>query len=352
MDPRSVIFIRRDNIGDLVCTTPAIRAVRTQFPQCKIAVLVNSYNADVIADNPDVDDIYVYGKWKHSAGRGRLGVWMENLGVIREIRRRRFDVSIGCGYAYSARLARYTFLTGGKTRICPTPGGRKTFFINCPVPEPEGPMHEVEAMMRLIEPLGVTGPAPAPCVRAEAAEWEKVLKALEGAGVKDRKGLVLFHISSRRPQNRWPIESFQALGDLISDKVGAPIMLLWSPGTKDNPLHPGDDENAARLIASMKNRPIPYRTETLKGLIAALSAASVVVCCDGGAMHIAAALGKPILTVWGGTDAKRWSPRGAAHIILKNGNDASAVTPLEAFSAFNRLITEVAARMCSQGEMN
>lgn len=338
MDIRSVIFIRRDNIGDLVCTTPAIRAVRIQYPLCRIAVLVNSYNADVLAGNPDVDDIYVYGKWKHSEGRGRLGVWMENLGVIREIRRQRFDVSIGCGYVYSARLARYTFLTGGRTRICPTPGEKKTLFINCPVPEPEAPMREVEAMMRLVGPLGVIGPAPAPCVMAEAGEVEKVLKALVGAGVKDRKGLVIFHISSRRPQNRWPIENFRALGDLISDKTGAPIMLLWSPGAKDNPLHPGDDENAARLAASMKIKPVPYRTETLKGLIAALSAASVVVCCDGGAMHIAAALGKPILTVWGGTDAKRWSPAGAAYVILKNGADASAVTPLEAFSAFNRLI--------------
>ncbi|MBI5970718.1 MAG: hypothetical protein HY884_06150 [Deltaproteobacteria bacterium] len=338
MYPRSVIFIRRDNIGDLVCTTPAFRAVRTHLPQCRIAVLVNSYNADVIADNPDVDDIYVYGKWKHSAGRTRLGVWMENLDVIREIRRQRFDVSIGCGCVYSARLARYAFFTGGRTRICPTPGGRKTFFINCPVPEPDAPIHEVEAMMRLIEPLGVTGPAPAPCVRPDAVEAAKVLKMLEAAGVKDRKNQIAFHISSRRPQNRWPIESFHALGDLISAKHGFPIMLLWSPGKGDNPLHPGDDENAQRLCVSMKNKPIPYRTEGLKGLIAALSAASVVVCCDGGAMHIAAALGKPVLTVWGGTDARRWSPRGAAHVILKNGADASSVTPLEAFSAFNRLI--------------
>ncbi len=344
MEPRSVIFIRRDNIGDLVCTTPAIRAVRTRYPQCRIAVLVNSYNADVLTGNPDVDAIYVYGKWKHSEGRGRLGVWLENLDVIREIRRERFDVSIGCGYAYSPRLARYAFLTGGRTRICPTPGGKKTFFVNCPVPEPEASMHEVEAMMRLVGPLGVIGPAPAPCVAPDAGEVEKVLNVLEGNGVMDNKNLVVFHISSRRPQNRWPIESFQALGDLISENTGARIMLLWSPGKGDNPLHPGDDEGAARLIASMKIKPVPYRTETLKGLIAALSVASVVVCCDGGAMHIAAALGKPILTVWGGTDAKRWAPRGAPHIILKKGGDAlkkgtdaSAVTPLEAFSAFNRL---------------
>lgn len=335
---RSVIFIRRDNIGDLVCTTPAIRAVRMQYPQARIAVLVNSYNADVIANNPDVDDIYVYGKWKHSEGRGRLGVWVENLGVIREIRRRRFDVSIGCGYAYSERLARYTFLTGGRARISPTPGGEKTFFINCPIPEPESPMHEVDAMMRLVGPLGVTGPAPAPRVRAEAVEVEKVLKVLEGGGVNGRKDIVIFHISSRRAQNRWPVESFKALGDLISEKTGATIMLLWSPGAKDNPLHPGDDENAERLIASMKDRPIPCRTETLKGLVAALSVASVVVCCDGGAMHIAAALGKPVLTVWGLTDEKRWAPRGAPHIILKNGAEASAVTPAEAFSAFKRLM--------------
>ena len=59
-----VLFIRRDNIGDLICTTPAIHALRKNFPAAKIGVLVNSYNADAVAGNPDVDEVYIYEKAK------------------------------------------------------------------------------------------------------------------------------------------------------------------------------------------------------------------------------------------------------------------------------------------------
>ncbi len=62
---KKILFIRRDNIGDLVCTTPAIHAFRKVFPELKIGILVNTYNADVVKNNPDIDEIYVYEKAKH-----------------------------------------------------------------------------------------------------------------------------------------------------------------------------------------------------------------------------------------------------------------------------------------------
>src|SRR3989304_5858745 len=74
-----VLFIRRDNIGDLICTTPAIHALREKFPAAKIGVLVNSYNADAVAGNPDVDEVYVYEKAKHAEGKNRFLVWLGNL---------------------------------------------------------------------------------------------------------------------------------------------------------------------------------------------------------------------------------------------------------------------------------
>lgn len=56
--PSKILFIRRDNIGDLICTTPAIHTVRKEYPDAKIGILVNSYNADAIINNPDIDEIY------------------------------------------------------------------------------------------------------------------------------------------------------------------------------------------------------------------------------------------------------------------------------------------------------
>lgn len=337
MEIKSVIFIRVDNIGDLVCTTPAIRALRAQYPLARIGALVNSYNAEVIRDNPDINAIYVYEKWKHAGGKGRMRVWLDNLKEIRRIRRADYDVAIGCSYAGSARLARYTWSTGAAVRIGVTPKKGAGVFYTRAVSEPAAPIHEVEAVMRLVEPLGVTGTPPGLVLRPNATEVAEVRRILDNMGVNGAEQLIAFHISSRRPQNKWPRERFRELGDMIATP-GRRILLLWSPGAPDNPLHPGDDLDAEWLSAALQARPVVYRTERLGALIAALSVADGVVCCDGGAMHIAAGLGKPIVTVWGSTDERRWSPWGVPHVIIKKGASATATSAIEVFTAFETLL--------------
>ncbi|MBI5826537.1 MAG: glycosyltransferase family 9 protein [Deltaproteobacteria bacterium] len=341
MEIKSVLFIRRDNIGDLVCTTAAIRALRLKRPELKVGVIVNTYNAEVVRNNPDIDEVFVYEKGKHSSGKGRLRVLAANLGLLLRVRASGYDVAIGCGYSYSARLARYTFLTGAGIRIGFAPPGRsrRGLFYNRPVSEPPTPMHEVEAMMRLVVPLGIDGPPPNIFMRPDSGEVERAGTYLSRAGLKRGERLVAFHISSRKAVNRWPKERFRELGDMIcAEFPDVKILLLWSPGGSDNPLHPGDDDRAEWIMSTMRERPVAFRTTSLAELSAAISLASMVVCCDGGAMHMAAALGKPILTVWGSTDRRRWAPWGVEHAILqKETHKAHSVHAQEAFEAFKRL---------------
>jgi len=67
-----ILVIRRDNIGDLILTTPLIHALRQRFPEAWIGALVNTYNARVLEGNPDLDRVFVYKKTKH---RGSASVW-------------------------------------------------------------------------------------------------------------------------------------------------------------------------------------------------------------------------------------------------------------------------------------
>lgn len=169
--------------------------------------------------------------------------------------------------------------------------------------------------------------------------------ALEEEKGSDKRGrpLVAFHMSSRRPENRWPVESFIQLVDRVQKECDILPLVLWSPGKADNPLHPGDDEAAERLAEAITPRPLLFRTETLSELIAALSLTRLVVSLDGGAMHLAAGLGLPVLTIWGSTDPRRWAPWGVEHRILrKPSRRASDVTPDEAFEAFVELLARTA----------
>jgi|SRR3989344_1840229 len=359
-----VLFIRRDNIGDLICTTPAIHILREKFPAAKIGVLVNSYNADAVAGNPDVDEVYVYEKAKHAEGKNRFLVWLGNLKLLLKIRGERYDVAIGCG-SYSPSLARYTFLTGAKNRIGYVRSGDRSISYNIPISEPREPIHEVVATFKLLEPLGIDGEPSRLVLLPSADEKEKVLKFLfphptpdtsirgqashprhkhSGAGIPPptqafggrHPNIVAIHISSRKENNRWPIDRFIELGNELIKRYNIMPLILWAPGSSKNPFHPGDDEKAEAIAGKMRGA-VLYKTRRLGELIAAISVCGLVICCDGGAMHIAAALGKPILTVWGSTDKRRWSPWQVDNIILQKGKRADEVTAGEALSAFEKL---------------
>src|SRR5258708_4258520 len=87
-----ILVIRRDNIGDLVCTTPLFAAVRTRYPQAHVAALVNSYNAAVLDGNPHLDAVHSYTKLKHRLpGESRLGILFARVQMLARLRREHFD---------------------------------------------------------------------------------------------------------------------------------------------------------------------------------------------------------------------------------------------------------------------
>jgi ADP-heptose:LPS heptosyltransferase len=95
-------------------------------------------------------------------------------------------------------------------------------------------------------------------------------------------------------------------------------MLLWSPGPQDDSRHPGDDEAAATVQRIAEDSSVvPVETPDLRTLIAALSLADRVVCPDGGAMHLAAALGKPVVALFGDSPVERWRPWSVPHVIVR-----------------------------------
>ena len=343
---KKILFIRRDNIGDLICTTPAIHAVREKYPDIKIGILINTYNADVVANNPDTDEVYIYEKAKHTEYKNRFSVWFSNAKLLLKIQKERYDVAIACGN-YSPHLARYAFLTGARTRIGYAPRDKKSFYYNLPVDEPKETLHEVVASFKLLEPLGIDGEPSSLVLKPSADEMEKVFTNILGQASRPRykhsgagithHGLIAMHISSRRKENRWGAEKFIELGNKLAKLYNVKPMILWSPGDSKNSYHPGDDETAKEIEEKMETKPFLCRTTRLRELISALSICKLVICLDGGAMHIAAALGKPILTIWGSTDRRRWTPWKAESIILQKGRNADDVCVEEALAGFDEL---------------
>lgn len=288
-----ILVIRRDNIGDLVCTTPLFAALRARYPQAHIAALVNSYNAAVLAGNPDLDHVHSYTKLKHRLpGESRIGIVLARVRMMARLRREPFDYIILAKAGFDrqglslARQLRRRHVVGFAD------AGRTPVAITLPVPRPDPDLHEVQAVHLLGRALDVNetaGPVRVYPDRQRTEAWRGRLPAL-----KDGRWIAV-HISARVPGRVWPVERFISLIKLLNGGV----VLLWSPGAADDPRHPGDDARAAAIGAGVEAgvRLLPAPTESLEDLIAVLSLCSTFIGADGGAMHLAAALGLPVVAL-------------------------------------------------------
>lgn len=302
-----ILVIRRDNIGDLVCTTPLLRRLREALPNAWIGALVTHYNAPVLAGNRDIDALFSYRKAKHrEPGESAVGLLWARMRQMLGLRRMKIDIVLLPAGGVQASARQMARLIGA----------------GCIVAQPEGqypPMHETERAMRVLAPLGLGTAPPALRVCATpqgvAQARARLAAALPGDGP-----LIGLHVSARKPDQRWPAERFVALMAQLRREQEARFMLFWSPGDEANPLHPGDDAKAAAIIAGGQAPLLPWPTQDLRGLIDGLALCDSVICSDGGAMHLAAGLGKPIVCMFGTSDPVLWHPWGVPHRVLRAMN--------------------------------
>lgn len=314
-----ILIIRRDNIGDLVCTTPAIAALRQHYPDAEIAALVNSYNADVLRGNLNLDHVFVYQKLKHAGGfASRFKAMVERLKLVAQLRRWKPDVTILAKASYERHGLNFARQIGAKNIIgfVPYDLSQAKGLPDIQLPTPVfAALHEVEAVNQLLAPLGIND-ALGPLQVFPDASAVAALKARMPAATKR----IALHISAREPERRWGIDNFIALTQhILETQPETQIQLFWSPGKADDPQHPGDDDAAAQIMQTVQSdRLIPMPTQNLTELIAALSLCDIFIGTDGGAMHLAVALDKKILALFENKPDKlsHWYPWRAPNQVV------------------------------------
>lgn len=336
------LIVRRDNIGDLICTTPMIASLRTHFPQARIDILVNSYCLPVLDNNPDIDHAYSYTKLHHrKSDETALGVIYRRLKEILKLRSTRYDYVIlaknGCLPRQNrwARLVKARHAVGYyNSRV----KGSSAIDLRLSEQSAKG-LHIVAALNRLLTVFGIESPPSKLRLFPLASEAEEARKRLYSLQ-KESGPIIGVHISARKVKQRWPVSHFIEFIAAAHQRYHASIVLFWSPGDENNPLHPGDDDKAAEIMAALPGVPVlAYPTRNLSDLIAGLTVCDRVVCSDGGAMHVAAALGKPIVCFFGNSDANVWHPWGVPYELLqppsRNVQDITVDDVLEAFERLN-----------------
>ena len=294
---RRILFIRIDRVGDLVLSTPAIRALKEGFPSSELTVLAGPAAAPLLEHNPHVDNVIVYDR-----SRGLR----EKVVLAHEERRMRFDLAVDPYDDRELETAWIAGASGAPLRIGYPCGGREAFLTQV-VKRPEPDQHIIETVLGVLKPLGIPTGSFLPEIFLTASEFESARRWL-AQQVSDTGPFVAIHPGAFYETQRWPAEYYAALADRIMETGRFKVILFGGPG---------DEEIVDRILFLTKTRIVRCVTADIRSFAARLSQCRLLVCNNSGPLHVGAALGVPTVSFMGPTVRQRWYPRGDRHRVLR-----------------------------------
>ncbi len=302
----NILLIRLRLIGDVVFTTPMLRALKRAFPESRLTYLVEPAAAAVVSGNPHIDELLVAPR---PAGLRRL---LADLRLARRLRSARYDLVIDLhGGPRSAWLA---LATGAPQRIGYVIQGR-TWMYTRAVARPRAlrRRHSVVNQWDLLEAIdGWPGTRPDPDrdsveMAADAAAEARIAARLASAGVSPADELIVAHVSAGNPFRRWPEPAFVALVTGLARSSPARRIVL-SSGPSDRAAA-GRIAAAARLgLGAAGDRIVDFGDFDLAELRALVVRSRLFVGGDTGPLHIAATTATPIVGIYGPTEPARSAP--------------------------------------------
>jgi lipopolysaccharide heptosyltransferase II len=289
---KKLLVIKLRAIGDVVLSTVVLENLRSAFPSAQIDFLTETSSREVVEGNPNVDNVIVY-QAKHD----------NSIGLIKDIRNRRYDIVFDL--FGNPRTAIITLLSGARYRV----GYRFTWRQYCynMVVEPRG--GEVHNTEFNLDALGATEVQIVKReiqfpVDAGSERFAEEFLARAGSGLT-----VALNPGGGWYTKRWRIPQYAEVGDAIVKEFGATVLLVWGPG---------EEEHVRELQSKMSHPSILLPPTSLKQLGSILKRCHLMVTNDSGPMHIAAALGTPVVAIYGPTNPKLQGPVGEGHVIVRN----------------------------------
>ncbi len=328
-----ILVIRIDFLGDMLCTTAFLGALKERWPGAELHVVANRYNAAALAGNPDVHKIhtYVYSRQCERNDRpGRMRALVDRLRLVRRLRRLRFDLVVvpnGGMHRSSMQFARQL---GAKD--CRWHDAETEFDDRKPEHVAQRPMcHEALSGFRLVPELGR-----ADLDRLELSvhpdrtlqdAWYRLL----GERTKPRVGLF---VSNKAVERRWPADRWRDLGERLAPF--ADVIVFRDPAVRD-----AAEDDAWRDVSARHVAP-----SSVAELVAAASLLDTIVSADSAPVHLASALGVPVAALFEDRPEKylRWHPLGVPHVILRAGTTVDAIDVDAVERAVRHLLTQAGHR--------
>jgi len=354
LDAHNILAVRLDNIGDVVMLGPALRAVKETSPQARITLLASPAGATGAPLLPWIDDVIVWrASWQDIGGRVPFDPARE-LELVHLLAQRNFDAALlFTSFSQTPHVPGYVcYLAGIPLRA----GETKEFGGNTLTTELRGApdkLHQAERNLRLVEQLGFLARDRQLKVELSPQAQATALQLLAQAGIPADAPYILLHPGASAQARRYPPERFGILARRLI-RSGWQVLVV------------GVQREAALIEEVLQHAPAAHSLvgETEMAAYAALiQRATLVICNDSLPMHLADALGTPVVVTFSGTDyEEQWQPRAVPARLLRQptacypcylfecpiGHLCLDISPDDLLEAVDELLSEIGAGDAAQ----
>src|SRR4026207_2261753 len=301
MIPRNILAIKLRYLGDVLLATPTLHALKVAFPEARPTVLVNRGTDDILGGNPHVDEIL-------PLDRGSI---LQQSRFILDIRRRRFDTVVDL--TDGDRAAFLTWISGARVRIGFNDEQRWTGHCYTAAVTGGAGAHRIERDLAALAPLGIEARDRIPQIWLGPEDVARVDQLAVQLGLAKDRSWVVIQPGARYWFKAWPPQRFAEVADRLHDRFGCQVLVAGSP--QEAALTQAVVDHAKSPLLSIAGR------SDVRMLAALLKRSTLFIGNDTGAMHIAAAVGTPLVGLFGPSNPLEWGPRGGRAETIYKGLD-------------------------------
>jgi predicted lipopolysaccharide heptosyltransferase III len=303
-----ILVIKLRYIGDVLLTTPVLRNFRLNFPDARLDILVNAGTEKVLKHNRDINEVIF-------VERGSL---VRQLAFVRGLRKMKYDLVVDV--TDSDRSAILSYLSSAPVRVGYNSEHRwRGRCYTHVVVANRDKMHRVDYQLEALRLLDIPIKSSELVLPLGQEDEDVAEKILAECNLDDGKPIILIHPGARWWFKSWPPEYFAKLADAIQQSLNCHVLFAGSLSDKDV-------VNKIQNLMITKAVSLAGKTTVLQ-LAALLKRCRLFVGNDNGIMHIATAVGTPVIAFFGLTNPLLWGPRGSEHTVFYKGIDCSPCFP-------------------------
>jgi heptosyltransferase-2 len=312
---KNILIVRQHNqLGDMLCAVPLIRALRQRFPLAFISLVASPVNYPVVLRNPYLDEVINYDKITFF--KTIFGFWR----LCKILRSRRYELAIvPATVSVSVTSDVIAYLSRARIRIgARSLDGKKNitgFLFNAGVDldwRAHPLRHQINRNLDIVRPFGITTTDLRVVIEPTDEEKEFADKFIE-LNIGEKVTAVGLHPGAGKEMNRWSPDKFAELADRLAGKFSALVVVSQGPI---------DEEPVKAMTSRLKCGYTVLKAESIRAEAAVIDKLSLFITNDTGMMHVAGATRTPVLSLFGPTDPLQWAPLGCWNkfIVGEHGN--------------------------------